>query len=117
MRVLICSGRFYAGISTLTRVLDLYSQSENIRVLIHGGHPSSGGAIEHWARDANVHIVRYPANWAAHGKYAEIRRNIFMLEDSRPDIILAFSGGEDTADCIGLAKSKGIKVIEIDDYL
>ncbi|WP_244370759.1 DUF2493 domain-containing protein [Rahnella sp. ChDrAdgB13] len=45
MRVLICSGRFYAGISTLTRVLDLYSQSQNIHVLIHGGHQSSGGAI------------------------------------------------------------------------
>ncbi|KQN63869.1 MULTISPECIES: DUF2493 domain-containing protein [Rahnella] len=117
MRVLICAGRFYADIHTVERVLELYAHSQHIRVLIHGGHQSLGAMIERWARDADVHVVRYPANWALHGKYAEIRRNLFMIEDSRPDIILAFSGGEDTAECIKLARQAGIKVMEMDDAL
>lgn len=114
MRVLICAGRFYADGNTLTRILDLYHQSQPISVLIHGGHQSLGGIIEGWAREANVHLVRYPANWSMHGKYAERHRNLFMLEDSQPDTLLAFPGGEDTAECIRLAKSAGVNIIEID---
>ncbi|TNV17339.1 DUF2493 domain-containing protein [Buttiauxella sp. B2] len=114
MRVLICAGRFYADSNNVTRILELCEQKQPIDVVIHGGHQSLGGIIEGWARDADAHVVRYPANWAMHGKYAEVRRNLFMLEDSRPDVILAFPGGEDTADCISLAHKAGIKVIEID---
>lgn len=118
MRVLICAGRFYADIRTVERVLELFSQqhsqSQPVRVLIHGGHQTLGAMIERWAREADVHVVRYPANWALHGKYAEIRRNLFMIEDSQPDVILAFAGGEDTADCIKLARRVGIKVMEMD---
>lgn len=114
MRVLICAGRFYADTKNMARILDLYSQSHPIKVVIHSGHQSSGGVIESWAREADVHVVRYPANWAMHGKYAEIRRNLFMLEDSKPDVILAFPGGEDTADCIRQARKAGIAVVEVD---
>ena len=98
MRVLICSGRFYADTHTITHVLDLYARTQTINVLIHGGHQALGGAIE---------------NWALHGKYAETRRNLFMLEDSRPDVLLAFPGGEDTAECIKMAKNRGIRVIDV----
>ena len=113
MRVLICSGRFYADIHTLPRVLDLYARAQTIDVLIHGGHQALGSVIETWAREADVHVIRYPANWMLHGKYAETRRNLFMLEDSRPDVLLAFPGGEDTAECIKMAQKIGIRVIEV----
>lgn len=46
MRVLICSGRFYADTHTITHVLDLYARTQTINVLIHGGHQALGGAIE-----------------------------------------------------------------------
>ena len=113
VRVLICSGRFYADTHTLTHVLDLYARTQIIDVLIHGGYQTLGGAIETWARGIDVHVIRYPANWMLHGKYAETKRNLFMLEDSRPDVLLAFSGGEDTAECIKMAQRAGIQVIEV----
>jgi len=59
-------------------------------------------------------VVRYPANWSMHGKFAEMRRNQFMLEDSHPDALLAFPGGEDTAECIKMAKRAGVNVIDVD---
>mgnify|MGYP001187478207 CR=1 FL=1 len=62
MRVLICSGRFYADTHTITHVLDLYARTQTINVLIHGGHQALGGAIENWARGIDVHVIRYPAN-------------------------------------------------------
>jgi len=113
MRILICSGRFYADTKTVTRVLDVYARSHKMNVLIHGGHQALGGIIESWAREIDIHLIRYPANWARYGKYAELRRNLFMLEDSRPDLVLAFPGGEDTAECIKIAQRAGIKVVEI----
>lgn len=113
MRVLICSGRFYADTHTVTRVLELYASAQAINVLIHGGHQALGGIIETWARGTDIHVIRYPANWALHGKYAEVRRNLFMLQDSRPDVLLAFPGGEDTAECIRMAQKAGIRVIEV----
>ncbi|MGR7274373.1 SLOG family protein [Klebsiella aerogenes] len=113
MRVLICSGRFYADTHTITHMLDLYTRTQTINVLIHGGHQTLGSTIENWARGIDVHVIRYPANWAVHGKYAETRRNLFMLKDSRPDVLLAFPGGEDTAECIKMARNYGVKVIEI----
>ena len=114
MRVLICAGRFYADIHSVTRVLDLYHQSTAISVVIHGGHQSLGGVIEGWARENSAHVVRYPANWSLYGKYAEIRRNLFMFEDSQPELLLAFPGGEDTAECIKLARNAGVNVIEVE---
>lgn len=113
MRILICSGRFYADTKTVTQVLDVYASRQNIDVLIHGGHQILGGIIESWAREIDVHLIRYPANWARYGKYAELRRNLFMIEDSRPDLVLVFPGGEDTAECIKMAQRAQIKVVEI----
>ncbi|MCC5968491.1 MAG: hypothetical protein JJU15_00915 [Pararhodobacter sp.] len=43
-----------------------------------------------------LHVQRYPANWRAFGNRAEAIRNDFMLTDSRPDLVLAFAGGNDT---------------------
>lgn len=113
MRILICSGRFYADTKSVTRVLDAYASTQHMDVLIHGGHQILGGIVESWAREMDVHLIRYPANWARYGKYAELRRNLFMLQDSRPDVVLAFPGGEDTAECIKIAQQAGIKVVEI----
>ena len=66
MRVLICSGRFYADTHTITHVLDLYARTQTINVLIHGGHQALGGAIENWARGIDVHVIRYPEIGRAH---------------------------------------------------
>ncbi|MFZ4833039.1 SLOG family protein [Rouxiella sp. Mn2063] len=114
MRILITAGRFYADINIVKRMLDLYHEANRISVVIHGGHQSLGPTIENWARDADANIVRYPPNWSLHGKYAEAKRNLFMLEDSQPDAMLVFPGGEDTADFVDMARKRGIKVIETD---
>jgi hypothetical protein len=38
-------------------------------------------------------------------------RNDFMLVDSRPDCVIAFPGGSDTADLVAKASAAGIQVI------
>ncbi|WP_163769980.1 SLOG family protein, partial [Proteus mirabilis] len=67
-----------------------------VRVLIHGHVSGVGPIAEAWARRSGVAVVRYPPNWEFFGRKAEAQRHAFMLEDSRPDLVLAFPGGANT---------------------
>jgi hypothetical protein len=58
-------------------------------------------------------MVRYPLNWVRFGKRAEAVRNAFMLEDSRPDLVVAFPGGRCTADDIRRALVLGFAVYNV----
>lgn len=110
MRLLICGGRHYDDAATICRELDRLHGGQPIDVLIHGGLVAIGTVAEAWARQHNVHVVRYPPNWTLLGAKAEARRNAFMLADSRPDFLLAFPGGRDTADLVRMARAAGLPV-------
>lgn len=84
-----------------------------ITVLVHGNVGGIRSAAEIWARRNGVAIVRYPSNWEFFGKKAEGLRNVFMLEDSHPDLVLAFPGGRHTADLVRRAVDAKISVVEI----
>lgn len=111
MRVLICAGRNYADNQRCRQAQDALQRQQPIQVLIHGGSQHLGGEIEGWAREQGADIVRYPPNWQLHGKLAERLRNLFMLRDSRPDLVLALPGGDDTEELLARARGSGIPVI------
>ncbi|WP_095144441.1 MULTISPECIES: DUF2493 domain-containing protein [unclassified Pseudomonas] len=115
MRVLMCAGRHYADRQTCRQVLNAFQRLHKISVLVHGGHPLLGGEVEDWAREQGVDIVRYPPNWQLHGKQAERLRNTFMLNDSRPDTVIALPGGEDTQALLAQANAAGIKTLSINE--
>lgn len=115
MRVLICAGRYYADSRLCRRVLEAFQRLHEVRVVIHGGSQFLGAHIEDWARETGAHIVRYPPNWQLHGKHAERLRSSFMLADSRPDIVLALPGGEDTEELLAQARVRGIQTLSVDD--
>ena len=85
-----------------------------MQVLIHGGSQFLGSDVEDWARETGVDVVRYPPNWQRHGKQAERHRNQFMLTDSRPDVIIALPGGDDTSELVSQARASGIHVLTVD---
>lgn len=115
MRVLICAGRHYADTKMSRQVLDAYHRLRPVLVLIHGGSQFLGSDVEDWARETGVDVVRYPPNWQRYGKHAERHRNQFMLTDSRPDVIIALPGGDDTSELVSQAKACGIHVLTVDN--
>ncbi|MDI1328652.1 SLOG family protein [Pseudomonas sp.] len=115
MRLLICAGRYYADSRLCRRVLDAFQRLHPVRVLIHGGNQYLGGDIEEWAREHGADIVRYPPNWQRHGKLAERMRNHFMLLDSRPDVVIALPGGEDTEELVARARTAGLQTLSVED--
>ena len=113
MRVLICGGRHFEDADTVHRELVRLHWQRPIQVLIHGSVTGVGIAAEAWARRNGVAVIRYPPNWEYFGKRAESLRNAFMLEDSRPDLVVAFPGGRHTADLVHRAKESSIQVIVV----
>ncbi|WP_447792425.1 MULTISPECIES: SLOG family protein [Pseudomonas] len=113
MRLLICAGRHYADSRLCRRVLDAFQRMHPVHVLIHGGNRFLGGEIEEWAREQGADIVRYPPNWQRHGKSAERLRNHFMLLDSRPDVVIALPGGEDTEELVAQARAAGLQTLSV----
>jgi hypothetical protein len=115
MRVLICAGRHYADSRQCRRVLDAFQRLHPVQVLIHGGNQYLGADIEEWAREPSADIVRYPPNWQRHGKLAERLRNHFMLHDSRPDVVIALPGGDDTEELVAQARTCGLQTLTVED--
>lgn len=111
MRLIIAGGRHLDDVALIRRALARAHAIKPITVLIHGGSAALGIAAEDWAREMRLHVVRYPANWRELGKRAEASRNAFMLQDSRPDMVLALPGGNDTQDLIARAHRARVPVI------
>lgn len=50
-------------------------------------------------------------SWKDHGKAAGPIRNQLMLDDFKPDLVVAFPGGKGTADMVKKAQDAGVTVI------
>ena len=110
MRVLVCGGRNYSDEGRLTEVLDDLKPTE----IIHGGARGADSLAEKWAATRQVPCHVYPADWRRHGRAAGPIRNREMLEQSKPDLVVAFPGGRGTAHMVRIARAAGHRVIEVE---
>lgn len=128
-RVLICGGRDYADHRKFFQTLDRIAWELgdlNDNELGEGDkwlpdwHIISGAATGADSLAIDYAVVNwcgleeYPADWTKHGKKAGYLRNKQMLEEGKPDLVIAFPGGKGTANMIKLAKEAGVEVIEVE---
>ena len=110
IRVLVCGGRNFNDRALLDATLNKLNAERPIRVLIHGGAPGADALADEWARSNGVNIMRFPADWYAHGRAAGPIRNREMLTIGRPDVVVAFPGGRGTEDMARQAEAAGVPV-------
>lgn len=120
-RVLVCGGRDYGkrwddhlssfvtdthAVHLLHRVLqdilDTRVPDHKELVIVHGAAAGADNLASLWAKSKHIHEMPFPANWS--GKSGGIERNIEMLEESEPELVVAFPGGRGTAHMVGLAR-------------
>lgn len=110
-RVLVCGGRDFADRRSVYTSLDgLVPRPTRI---IAGGAPGADALAADWAGYRGVPKYIFHADWEKHGKAAGPIRNQEMLDDGRPNLVLAFPGGRGTADMVRRAKAAGVPVIEV----
>jgi hypothetical protein len=110
LKVLVCGGRDFHDTKRVDEVLCKYAPS----VVIHGCARGADTLASIWASQHGVREMKFPADWATHGKAAGMIRNAQMLQEGAPDMVIAFPGGKGTANMIALARRAGIRVDVVD---
>ena len=110
MKVLVCGGRDYNDYQKVRETLDGFGVS----AIIQGGARGADSLGGTYANQRGISCRVFKADWDRYGKSAGFRRNQQMLDEGKPDVVVAFPGGKGTADMVKRAKKAGIKVIEVD---
>lgn len=110
MRVLVVGGRNFHNTKTFKETLDQLHQQHSITCIIHDGKSSVAHFGHYWARGFGIEEMPFDRDWGGTGRSSGGRRNRTMLEEGRPDLVVAFSGGKDTADLVRRAKLINIPV-------
>lgn len=122
MRILVCGGRDYGyKWEGSKKVRDLVVFNNSIDVvkalnptrMIHGGATGADEIAPEVARVLDIPVMCFPADWNTYHKAAGPIRNQQMLDEGKPDLVVAFPGGTGTADMVRRAKKAGIEVVEV----
>jgi predicted Rossmann-fold nucleotide-binding protein len=112
MRLLVCGGRDFNDKERLRDAMNDVAQGQTDLVVIHGGARGADTLAGEIAREVHVKIITFHADWERNGKRAGPIRNQQMLDEGRPDIVLAMPGGAGTADMVRRARAAGVTVVE-----
>ena len=110
MRLLICGSRDWTDGDLILREL---SALRGIEVVNEGGAPGVDTLAQGAAEHLGIPVLPFPADWEKHGRAAGPLRNQRMLDEGKPDLILAFVDGLETrrgtADMVSRARLAGVE--------
>lgn len=114
MKILVCGGRDYTDkdkvFETLWPYFKEYGSDLEIITGMARGADSLGWLFAH---HYDLKIWEFPADWKHHSNAAGPIRNQKMLNEGKPDLVIAFPGGKGTAHMVNISKKAGVEVIEI----
>lgn len=95
------------------RTLDELHANEGISLIINGGARGADYLSSRWAKEHDIPLKTFKADWKTHGQVSVFVLNEGMLSESTPDMVLAFPGGDVTEDLVRQAKRNGIEVTRV----
>ena len=112
MRVLVCGGRSFNDALTLGSWLGgIHKNNGPITLLIEGGASGADYMARRFAEWRGIPVKTFPADWDSHGRAAGPIRNKQMLDEGKPDLVVAFDGGIGTANMVSQARAAGVRVL------
>ena len=106
MKVLVCGGRDFDDIRLVEKTLDAIEVAE----IIEGGRKGADRLAREWAEARGIPVRTFKADWRRYGRGAGPKRNEQMLDEGKPDLVVAFPGGKGTENMIRLAQAAGVRV-------
>jgi len=104
----VCGSRDWTDTTLIYRWLSLFDPD----TIIEGEARGADQRAAWWAFDNNVPCMRFPAEWKKYGKAAGPIRNKQMLDEGKPDLVLAFhddiENSKGTADMVEQARKRDI---------
>jgi hypothetical protein len=108
MKTIIAGGRDYLLQDDDVSKLD--SIKDQITQVVSGAAKGVDACGELWARQNNIPIKMFPADWKSYGKKAGYLRNKQMAEYA--DACVLFCGGKGTQMMFDLATEYGLKIYD-----
>jgi hypothetical protein len=108
-RLIVCGGREYKDRARLFQVLDLLAPSE----IAQGEGLGADRLAKEWAEERGIPCARFRALWEVEGRPAGSLRNRRMFQSFEPDGVVAFPGGEGTADMERVTIDGGAWLVKI----
>lgn len=121
-RILICGSRNFTDHEFFNLAMTAWTAKHgDPEVVIEGCARGADHLAEQWARSfggdgflATVGLAHFPADWDRHGRAAGPIRNQQMLDEGRPDAVIAFTPdlrvSRGTRDMVTRARRAGLPV-------
>ena len=100
MKVLVCGGRDFYNFKLVETILN----NLWITSLIHGAAKGADAMCGIYAKNKGIPCREFPADWKNHKLAAGCIRNQQMLDEGKPELVVAFPGGRGTADMVARAR-------------
>ena len=117
MRILVCGGRDFSDSALVNKFLNQYLSDIDPPKIIQGDAQGADYLAKLWAVNNQVEFESFPADWKKYGKRAGYIRNVQMLNEGKPDIVIAFPGGKGTKMMINLAEAAGVPVVNVEEVI
>jgi hypothetical protein len=115
MRLLICGSRHWTNQELISITIDKFKPD----IIIEGEGRGADIIARKIGQAKHITIWQYPANWQLYGRSAGPIRNTQMLDEGKPDLIVAFHNdikhSKGTADMIKQATERKIKTLIVED--
>jgi len=113
-RVLVCGGRAFNDRDVIFSELDKHSSEWGpFEFVIQGGADGADKLARQWAEARGIEVRTFPADWKKHGPSAGPIRNQQMIDEGKPDLVIAFPGGVGTRDMMSKATKAKLQSIWI----
>ena len=110
LRILVTGGRDFSDLELIWRTLYQFSGTEI--ALAHGDCRGADRLCAWYAKRRGWKPVPFPADWPKLGKRAGLVRNQRMLDEFKPDLLVAFPGGNGPADMVARTRKAGVRIVE-----
>lgn len=111
MKILVCGSRHFQDKEKLFNVLDGINSETTVTGVVEGGARGADNLGAQWADSRRIERTRFPADWSRYGKSAGPIRNQQMLDEGKPDLVIAFlyPNSRGTKHMISIAEKANIK--------
>ncbi len=98
----------------LVQVLDAAVMRLGLDRMAVGDATGADALAAAWAEQRAIPFTVFVADWSRLGNGAGPERNLRMLNETKPDFVIAFPGSKGTRNMVGLAEKAGVKVYRVD---
>lgn len=118
MRVLICGATYFLDYERMhDELMRIFAEKELNDVTIISGMAKGADTLAvKFAEQYNMPCLKFPADWARYGKGAGPVRNQQMLDEGKPNLIIAFpmQSSRGTRDMINRGLMEDVEVITVE---